>query len=151
MLEQLGVETSELGPIIGKMDDRLQRRRAKKKRIVEIREVSAEEIEEARPTPEEEDARIQAELEELIELQKGLPPEPQAEEYVPEVWDETAAMVGQDPEDAGDGPLRKTGGARRAGHADPAAGPRLHVATSKRRRPTHGISSTSRNSGPRRP
>ena len=79
-LEQLGINTSELGPI------------PKKKRIVEIREVAAEEIEEARPTPEEEDARIQAELEELIELQKGLPPEPQAEEYVPEVWDETAAM-----------------------------------------------------------
>ena len=91
-LEQLGINTTELAPIIGKMDDRLQRRRGKKQRIVEIREVSAGEIEEARPTPEEEDARIQAELEELIELQKGLPPEPQAEEYVPEVWDETAAM-----------------------------------------------------------
>ena len=79
MLEQLGIDTTELAVV-------------KKRRIVEIREIPAVEIEEARPTSEEDEARIQAELEELIELQKGLPPEPQAEEYAPEVWDETAAM-----------------------------------------------------------
>ena len=113
--------------ILEKWTDRLQRRLGKKKRIVEIREIPAEEIEEARPTPEEDEARIQAELEELIELQKGLPPEPQAEEYAPEVWDETAAMWDKIRKMPEMDRYEKTGGARRAGHADPAAGPRLHV------------------------